>query len=63
MKYLKMLSEQLGDEQSKLLSEVGELTRNIEHIKEIVVMQQNYARISGVTEIVTSRTWSRTACA
>ncbi|HEX9045914.1 MAG TPA: HAMP domain-containing sensor histidine kinase, partial [Verrucomicrobiae bacterium] len=32
-------------------TEILELNRNIEHIKEIVAMQQGYARISGVTEI------------
>ncbi len=33
-------------------SELTNLTRNIEHIKEIVATQQNYARISGVVETV-----------
>src|SRR5262249_13225815 len=31
-------------------SELASLTTNIEHIKEIVAMQQNYAKVSGITE-------------
>jgi PAS domain S-box-containing protein len=48
--YLKSLSEHLNGEQTTLLKEIQELTQNIEHIKEIVAMQQNYARVSGVVE-------------
>jgi signal transduction histidine kinase len=50
--YLKQLSKHLGQEQTFLLEEIAGLTRNIDHIKEIVAMQQSYARISGVTEKV-----------
>jgi C4-dicarboxylate-specific signal transduction histidine kinase len=35
-----------------VLREVELLQKNIEHIKEIVAMQQNYARISGVVETI-----------
>jgi signal transduction histidine kinase len=52
VKYLGMLSDQLESDQAKMVRELEELTKNIEHIKEIVVMQQNYAKISGITEIV-----------
>jgi len=46
------LAEHLTEEQAGLLKEV-ELTRNnVEHIKDIVAMQQNYAKISGVVETV-----------
>ncbi len=50
--YLARLAEHLTGEQAGLLKEV-ELTRNnVEHIKDIVAMQQNYAKISGVVEKV-----------
>ena len=34
------------------LKELGELNQNVEHIKQIVTMQQSYARVSGVIEKV-----------
>jgi ligand-binding sensor domain-containing protein/signal transduction histidine kinase len=48
--YLKMLSLHLAEDQSLVLKELHELTRNIDHIKEIVAMQQNYAKAAGVVE-------------
>jgi signal transduction histidine kinase len=48
--YLTTLSERLAAEQQDLLKELELLTKNIEHIKEIVAMQQNYARVSGIIE-------------
>jgi C4-dicarboxylate-specific signal transduction histidine kinase len=48
--YLKALTEQVGSEQTTVLHEVQELTQNIDHIKEIVAMQQTYAKVSGVTD-------------
>jgi PAS domain S-box-containing protein len=50
--FLQTLADELATEQSIVIREVELLRKNIEHIKEIVAMQQNYARISGVTEIV-----------
>jgi PAS domain S-box-containing protein len=50
------LSEQLEKEQTALKSEHDLLARNVEHIKEIVAMQQNYARISGFLENVSIAT-------
>ena len=49
------LCERLGEEQQDLLKELELLTKNIEHIKEIVAMQQNYARVSGVIESLSIR--------
>ena len=46
--YLKTLAGQLASEQTTALTELKGLSRNIEHIKEIVAMQQNYAGVSGV---------------
>ena len=44
------LAAHLGQEQAEMLAEVESLLKNILHIKEIVAMQQGYARISGVLE-------------
>jgi signal transduction histidine kinase/streptogramin lyase len=50
--YLETLNRHLHAENTEVLSEMKDLGRNIEHIKEIVAMQQTYARVTGVTEIV-----------
>jgi len=50
--YFSRLAEHLAAEQTEMLKEV-ELTRqHVEHIKDIVTMQQNYAKVSGVVEKV-----------
>ena len=48
--YLTKLSQYLVEENTQLLSEVDLLARNIEHIKEVVAVQQSYAKVSGVFE-------------
>jgi len=48
--YLKSLYQHLAGEQATVLRELNDLNRNIEHIKEIVAMQQSYAKVSGVVE-------------
>jgi PAS domain S-box-containing protein len=48
--YLCAVAAELTTERSELLGEVTALSRNIEHIKEIVAMQQSYARVSGAFE-------------
>jgi len=53
--YLNSLSERLSAEQQDLLKELELLTKNVEHIKEIVAMQQNYARVSGIIESLSVR--------
>ena len=50
--YIGQLAEQVSREQIALMKEVADLKKNIEHIKDIVSMQQSYARVSGVSEIV-----------
>jgi signal transduction histidine kinase len=50
--YLAQLSGHLAGEQAGALKELAQLQKNIEHIKEIVAMQQSYARVSGLTEKV-----------
>jgi hypothetical protein len=39
-------------EQEAIVSELDSLRRNVEHIKEIVAMQQNYATFGGVKEMI-----------
>jgi len=51
-KYLMSLGNALADEHDRLFSETKELAGRIEHIKEIVAMQQNYGRVSGISETV-----------
>jgi signal transduction histidine kinase len=48
--YLAKLAEHLTLEQGKILGEIGSLANNIIHIKEIVTMQQGYAKGLGVLE-------------
>ncbi len=48
--YLKALGQRLVSEQATMLIELQELVRNIDHIKEIVAMQQSYAQVSGIME-------------
>jgi hypothetical protein len=50
--YLAQLSEQLRADQEAMAGELDSLPRNIEHINEIVAMQQSYATFGGVKEIV-----------
>lgn len=50
--YLKQFSEHLEASQAISLKELDSLNANIEHIKDIVIMQQNYARVSGIKEVV-----------
>ena len=48
--YLGNLADHLATEQEGLLQELDSLSDNVEHIKDIVAMQQNYACVSGVIE-------------
>jgi signal transduction histidine kinase len=50
--YLERLGGHLDKEQQQLLDKTRSLTESLQHIKEIVAMQQNYARVSGVLETV-----------
>jgi signal transduction histidine kinase len=52
--YLETLAEHLMSERRELLREVEVLTRSIEHMKEIVTVQQDYARKCGVREILSA---------
>ena len=50
--FLAQLSEHLLADQKATVQELDSLRANIEHIKEIVAMQQSYAMVAGVKEIV-----------
>lgn len=48
--FVSALAKHLTQEQQDSLAELESLRKSVEHIKEIVAMQQNYAKVSGVTE-------------
>jgi PAS domain S-box-containing protein len=50
--HLAQLAEHLQGEQEANVHELELLRRNVEHIKQIVAMQQNYASFGGVKEMV-----------
>src|SRR5262249_30717333 len=50
--YLTQLAEFLNREQANLVKEVSEASQHVQHVKEIVTMQQSYAKAFGVTEKV-----------
>ena len=50
--YLAALAEHFSQEQSGLMQELDQLLKHIEHIKQIVAMQQSYAKVAGVTETI-----------
>ena len=52
--YLSKLAANLEHEQNSIREEVETLVGSVGHIKEIVSMQQNYARVSGVAEKVSA---------
>ena len=50
--YLDSLAESLTKEQAAVIAELSALRNNIDHIKDVVAMQQSYAKTSGVTESI-----------
>jgi len=50
--FIASLAERLGSEQAELLREAEALSKNIAHIKDIVATQQDYAKVSGVVEVL-----------
>ena len=50
--YLAQLAEHLVGEQTAALKELAHLQNNIEHIKDIIAMQQNFAKVPGTTELL-----------
>jgi signal transduction histidine kinase len=50
--YIVELAKDLEREQELVVRELGSLTKNIDHIKDIVSMQQSYATAIGFTEMI-----------
>jgi PAS domain S-box-containing protein len=51
--YLLSVSRQLAEDQTTMLLELQSLTKNVDHIKSVVNMQQEHARFTGMVEAVT----------
>jgi hypothetical protein len=49
-RFFSQLAHQLEAERAAWLDEIQGLMHNVEHIKEIVSLQQSYARVSGIRE-------------
>ena len=52
--YLSLVADQLAEEQAQLVAETTSLSQHIEHIKQIVAMQQNYAKVAGALETLSA---------
>lgn len=50
--FLEQLAAHLTKEQSAILEEFETLKKSLEHVNEIIAMQQNYAKAAGMTETV-----------
>ena len=50
--FLELLASNLDEERNTLRGEVDQLAVKIDHIKQIIAMQQNYAQVAGVVEKV-----------
>lgn len=50
--YLAQFATVVAGDENRVRSELEALAKNIEHIKEIVAMQQSYARLAGIAESV-----------
>jgi PAS domain S-box-containing protein len=48
--FVEKLANAFAEERKSLLEELELLNKNVVHIKDVVAMQQSYARVSGVTE-------------
>jgi PAS domain S-box-containing protein len=48
--YIVSITDELAEEQNKLVEKMDLVAHKIDHIKEIVAMQQSYARVSGAYE-------------
>jgi PAS domain S-box-containing protein len=50
--YLGKLAHHAGVDQEQVLGELAELKNGIDHIKDIVAMQQSYAKLGGVADVI-----------
>ncbi|MGD0812938.1 MAG: PAS domain S-box protein [Verrucomicrobiota bacterium] len=53
--FLAALATALTKEQELALEELEQLTNHVEHVNQVVAMQQNYARVAGVLEEISPR--------
>jgi C4-dicarboxylate-specific signal transduction histidine kinase len=53
--FLEALAEQLAIEQAAMERELRGLAQNVEHIKEIVALQQSYSKVSGALETLCAK--------
>jgi signal transduction histidine kinase len=51
--YLCGVSRYMVEEQAVMLEKLASLTKNIDHIKEVITMQQSYAKTAGVSIVTT----------
>lgn len=50
--YLTAVADEFAGQRQFLLAELEQLRQHIDHIKQVVATQQNYAKVSGVCEVV-----------
>ncbi len=48
--FLRTLATHLQEEQTRVLKELESLAQSVEHVKTIIAMQQNYAKVTGIHE-------------
>ena len=48
--FLRTLAGHLQEEQARMLKELDSLGQSVEHVKTIIAMQQNYAKVTGIHE-------------
>ena len=46
------MSQTIEDQKTFLVHELNQLRKNIDHIKQVVNMQQSYAKVAGVEELI-----------
>jgi PAS domain S-box-containing protein len=49
--YLKSVLQQLSTEKAQMLEELRQLTANVNHVNEVIALQQNYAHVAGLVEV------------
>ncbi len=48
--FLRTLATHLQEEQARVIKELESLAQSVEHVKSIIAMQQNYAKVTGIHE-------------
>ena len=50
--YLSLVARAFGDQKTSWMTELDQLRKHVEHVNQIVAMQQSYAKVMGVVETV-----------